>query len=348
MCSRSAERSSSSSRSKIGASAEAVTARKASARAIVLGDACDDDRAGGREAAHERRAQRPAAHERQPAASERSAGGRARSTALCALPDRDQRLDGALLDLPEGRLARDAEQDEEAEMDLTRDQRRQLDHQRARAGGAIEVVRRRLDGLSAGLGERVDGDPRVGRVELALRRRAPRRRSRRRPGRQAIGRVGGAGAGERALRGSMGGLQEPWTGALRRARSARCAASRRAEPPADAGTTSCGRLSARSAASLRARDAISVGSSGVRSSLRSFHCLGHDPFPVRAAAVSCRPAADLEAADLTRLPRERTLDCRDDPFGLVPLLVDAHADRRALLGVLADEERRSPRAAARG
>ena len=71
--------------------------------------ACDDDGAGGREAADQRGAERPAAEQRQPASSKRSAGGGARAPARCAFPDRDERLDRAVFDLPERRLARDAE-----------------------------------------------------------------------------------------------------------------------------------------------------------------------------------------------------------------------------------------------
>ena len=52
-----------------------------------VGDAGDDHRARRREPSHERRAQGAAAHERQAAAAERRPGGRARSTALGAVPD---------------------------------------------------------------------------------------------------------------------------------------------------------------------------------------------------------------------------------------------------------------------
>ena len=170
-------------------------------------------------------------------------------------------------------------------MDLTRDQRRQLDHQRARGGGAIEVVGRRLDGLAACLGERLDGDARVRGVELAFRGKPDDDVRDVDAGREAIGRVGGAGARVRALRDAMGGLQEavdPGLGVGDESRGA---------PPR--GAPSRPRTRARRAA-------------GVRRPARLHRCAREMP------SASARPRAVI--ASIVSLPRPRSLPLAPQPL----------------------------------
>jgi hypothetical protein len=140
---------------------------------VEAGAGADDpghDRGGRlREAPHERGAQRPSSDEGQGAAApERGARGRAGAPALRAVADHGERLDVASFAAPERDLGGDAELDEEAQLHLAGDERRQLEQERARAGRAEEVEARRLPRLAACLRERRDRDLRIGRVELAL------------------------------------------------------------------------------------------------------------------------------------------------------------------------------------
>ncbi len=110
------------------------------------------------------------------------------------MADHDERLDVATLAAPERDLRGDAELDEQAQLHLAGDERRQLEQERARAGRAEEVEARSLPRLAARLRERRDRDLRVGRVELALGGERRDHRADVEARGEAIGGVGGAGA----------------------------------------------------------------------------------------------------------------------------------------------------------
>ena len=121
------------------------------------------------EAAHEARAERPRPEQaqRRPA-PERRLRGRARPAALGAVPECEDHVDVPAVASPERRLGGDPELEQEPELDLGGDERRELVEHRARAGSAVQVEPRGLDRLVANLGEGLDGDLHVRRIELAL------------------------------------------------------------------------------------------------------------------------------------------------------------------------------------
>ena len=106
------------------------------------------------------------AHRR--ATTQRCLRGRPGATAARSVPERQHHVDIASVCPPERRLGRDAELEQEPQLDLAGDDRGQLEQDRARADVAMEVEARGVQRLAPHLGERRDGDLHVGRVELAL------------------------------------------------------------------------------------------------------------------------------------------------------------------------------------
>ena len=308
-----------------------------------LRDAGDDDGTGRGKAPDERRAEGAASEQGQAAATESRPRRRARSAALRAVPDRDHWLD-RLLDLPERCLARHAEQHEEAQLDLAGGGGRQLDEKRARAGHAVEVVRRRLDGLAARLSERLDGNLRVRGVELSFRGEPDHDVGGVHARRDAVGRIVRTAACERDLRGAVGGLEEPvdaWLGvdeqrAVRSLEPGRAPGGGQDELRAPVGSLRV------VPATRKGRHGSALDRAAMRSSPGWFHVFVHDP----SLFATGHPGTMPQSGWLTRLPGEGALDGGHDAVGLVPLLVDAHTDRGALLRAVADENDRclGPRA----
>ena len=149
--------------------------RRAGRREVGVGasdrlDHAGDDRSARRaEAADEARTKRLRAEQAQRRApTQRCLRGRAGATAARSVPERQHHVDVASVGPPERRLGRDAELEQEPQLDLAGDERRQLEQDRARADVAMEVEARGVQRLAPHLGERLDGDLHVGRVELAL------------------------------------------------------------------------------------------------------------------------------------------------------------------------------------
>ena len=142
------------------------------------------------------------------AAPESTLGGGAGASARGALTERQHGLDGSVVLAPERDFLRDAEQDQQPQLELARDERRQLDQERARAGHAMEVEAGRLERFVARLGERLDRGLRADGVEVALgRERHDDRRDVHADG-EAIGGVAAAPSLERHDPGAVGRLEE--------------------------------------------------------------------------------------------------------------------------------------------
>ena len=124
------------------------------------------------------------------------------------MPEREHHVDVATVGAPERRLGRDAELEQEPQLDLAGDERRQLEENRARADAAVQIESCGVERLGAHLGERLDGDLHVGRVELTLgRERHDDARDVGTDG-QPVGGIGLAGALERDERPAMRGAEE--------------------------------------------------------------------------------------------------------------------------------------------
>ena len=174
-----------------------------------LEDAGDDRGDGRPEAADEPGAQRPRPEQAQGrAAPERRLRGRTRTSAARAVPQRQERLDVAAVLPPEGGLRGDPELEQEPELDLGRDERRELVQDRARADRPVEVEARGVEGLAADLRQRLDRDLDVGGVELALGRERDDDAPDVGAGGEPVGRLGLAGALERDERPAVGRAQE--------------------------------------------------------------------------------------------------------------------------------------------
>ena len=175
-----------------------------------LEDAGDDRGDGRPEAPDEPGAERPRPEQAQGrAATERRLRGRTRTPAARAVPPSVR--SGSML--PPSCRQREASVAipswrQEPELDLGRDERRELVQDRAGADRPVEVEPRGVEGLAADLRQRLDRDLDVGGVELALGGERDDDAPDVGAGGEPVGRLGLARALERDERPPVGGAQE--------------------------------------------------------------------------------------------------------------------------------------------